>query len=145
MLWNDFGCLWEYFLVLCCFLLLCLCFYIIVINLNGLYGNVFKPIILAILVGCLIFILIFIFYACLWMWGMNDFCNQAEQNGYFMMNGLEFVVEVLRQLCWKLFQFAPDGDERGDGYLSAGSLPLVGHAAVMYNLPSSRTLHIDCT
>ena len=101
----------------------------------------FKPIILAILVGCLIFIL----FACLWMWGMNDFCNQAEQNGYFMMNVHEFVVEVIRQLSWKLFQFAPDGDERGDGYLSAGSLPLVGHAAVMYNLPSSRTLYIDFT
>ena len=141
MLWNDFGCLWEYFLVLCCSLLLYLCFYILVINLNGLYGNVFKPIILAILVGCLIFIL----FACLWMWGMNGLCNQAEQNGCFMINEQEFVVEVIRQLSWKLFQFAPDGDERGDGYLSAGSLPLVGHAAVMYNLPSSRTLHIDFT
>lgn len=50
-----------------------------------------KPIILAILVGCLIFIL----FACLWMWGMNDFCNQAEQNGYFMMNGQEFIVDSI--------------------------------------------------
>ena len=50
-----------------------------------------KPIILAILVVCLIFI----FFACFWMCGMNDFCNQAEQNGYFMMNGQEFVVDSI--------------------------------------------------
>ena len=36
--------------------------------------------------------------------------------------------------------FAPDGDERGDGYLSAGSLASLGHAAVMYDWTSSTPL-----
>ena len=36
--------------------------------------------------------------------------------------------------------FAPDGDEREDGYLSAGSLASLGHAAVMYDWTSSTPL-----